>query len=159
MKFIIDEIIEKSNESDNKLNEDQVKWIISCNTSQYDIVGAFKELKKVEWKQSTNINMNDIVFIYISKPIQSIKYKCIATKVNLSSDGRIDDSKFVIDDTNYKSNGRYMELELLETYNDKQYPIELLKEYGIKSVQGPRKISKELSNYIDDISDNSLINE
>lgn len=52
------------NYSDNK-----EKWIIPCNPSQYDVVGAFKELKRVEWKQSTNINVDDIVFIYISKPI------------------------------------------------------------------------------------------
>lgn len=64
-----------------------------------------------------------------------------------------------MNDTNYKSNGRYMELELLETYNDTQYSIGLLKEYGIKSIQGPRKISKELSNYIYDISNNYSINE
>lgn len=114
------------------------KWIVPCNPSQYDVFGAFKQLKRVEWKQITNINVGDIVFIYISKPIQAIKYKCIATKVNLPSAGRIDDSKFVIDDTKYKSNGRYMELELLEKYNDKQYPIELLKnmELNLYKAQG-----------------------
>lgn len=155
MKEVIENIIEKlgDNNYNIDINNKKVQWIIPCNPSQYDVVGAFKGLKRLEWKQGTNINVGDIVFIYISKPIQEIKYKCIVTKVNLLSVGRIDDSKFIIDDTNYKNNGRYMELEFLEMYSDKLYYIELLREFGIKSVQGPMRMSENLSNYINNTND------
>lgn len=44
-----------------KSSKDICEWIIPCNVKYYDIIGAFKELKKIEWKQSVNIKVNDIV--------------------------------------------------------------------------------------------------
>ena len=124
------------------------EWVISCNPSYYDVIGAFNELECIEWKQSTNIKVGDIVYIYVSSPVKEIKYKCIARKVNLNSAGRIDDSKFMIDDSNYRNYGRYMELELITKYQDKQYTLNDLKQHGLRSVQGPSKLSEELQNYI-----------
>lgn len=124
------------------------EWIISCNPSYYDVAGAFNKLKEIEWKQSVNINVGDIVYIYVGKPFKEIKYKCIAKKVDLNSAGRIDDSEFMLDNSNYNNYGRYMELSLLIKYEDQQYPLSKLKEHGLKSVQGPSKVTKELYNYI-----------
>ena len=39
------------------------------------MVGAFKKLNVVEWKQSVNIENGDIVYIYVGKPISGIKFK------------------------------------------------------------------------------------
>lgn len=27
-------------------------WVIPCNTKAYDVIGAFKEFKRIDWKQS-----------------------------------------------------------------------------------------------------------
>lgn len=124
------------------------EWVITCNPSYYDVNGAFNKLKKIEWKQSVNINTGDIIYIYVGKPFKEIKYKCIAKKVDLNSAGRIDDSEFILDDSNYNNYGRYMELSLLTKYDEQQYPLSKLRERGLKSVQGPSKVSKELSKYI-----------
>lgn len=124
------------------------EWVITCNPSYYDVNGAFNKLKKIEWKQSVNINTGDIIYIYVGKPFKEIKYKCIAKKVDLNSAGRIDDSEFILDDSNYNNYGRYMELSLLTKYDEQQYPLSKLRERGLKSVQGPSKVSEELSNYI-----------
>ncbi|MGL5756584.1 MAG: HNH endonuclease [Paraclostridium sp.] len=124
------------------------EWIISCNPSDYDVVGAFNKLEKLEWKQSTNINIGDVVYIYVSSPVQEIKYKCTVRKVNLKSSERIDDSEFVLDDSKYKDYGRYMELELINKYLDKQYNFRALKQHGLKSVQGPSRVTQELLDYI-----------
>lgn len=31
------------------------EWFITCNPSDYDVDGAFHELKKIDWKQSNDI--------------------------------------------------------------------------------------------------------
>lgn len=123
-------------------------WIIPCNPRYYDVIGAFSNLNKIEWKQSTNIKVGDIVYIYVSSPYKEIKFKCIARKVDMVSAGRIDDSKYILDDTNYKNYGRYMELELVKKYKNNQYPFEIIKQKGVKAIQGPSRITEELNYYI-----------
>ncbi len=40
------------------------QWIISCNIKYYDVIGAFKKLQKLDWKQSNkSIEIGDEVFI------------------------------------------------------------------------------------------------
>ena len=123
-------------------------WIIPCNPKYYDVVGAFNELHRIEWKQSTNIKVGDIVYIYVGGPYKEIKYKCVAKRVDLSSAERIDDSKYILNDANYKNYGRYMELELLVKYEEQQCPFTKVKQYGPKSIQKPSRVTKELDNYI-----------
>ena len=61
---------------------------------------------------------------------------------------RINDSKFILDGSNYNDYGRYMVLELVSEYEDQQYPYCDLKHKGLTSVQGPSRVKHELSNYI-----------
>ena len=43
-------------------------WIIPCNLSYYNVVGAFDSLTSVDWKQSSNVEVGDIVYIYVGRP-------------------------------------------------------------------------------------------
>lgn len=122
-------------------------WIIICNPRFYDVIGAFKKFNCIEWKQSTNIQQGDTVYIYIGNPYKEIRYKCVARKVDLEKT-IIDDSEFILDGSNYENYGRYMTVELVREYEEKQYPYSELKKNGLKSVQGPGRISEELANYI-----------
>ena len=88
------------------------KWLIPCNISKYDVIGAFNKLNKIQWKQSSNVNKNDTVFIYLSKPISGIVYKCRVLRVDLPK-VTINDRQFILDGSNYEDYGRYMELELI----------------------------------------------
>src|SRR5699024_11940603 len=92
-------------------------WVISCNLNHYNVIDAFKKLNTLHWKQSTNVQAGDIVFIYVTNPIGAIKFKTKVNKVDLPY-VEIDDQEFIIDGTNYEHHNRYMELELLRTYND-----------------------------------------
>lgn len=120
------------------------EWIIPCNISQYDIIGAFERFVEIEWKQSTNIQKGDIVYIYVGAPISAIKYRCKVLEVELPQ-VTIDDSEFVIDDTNYGNYGRYMRLHMLEEKDDSVLSRKYLMDNGLKSVQGPSKVTTELS--------------
>jgi hypothetical protein len=57
-----------------------------------------------------------ILFIFLcwSTNFRVLAYKCEAIKVDLSED-LIDDTEFVLDDSNYGNYGRYMRLHLLES--------------------------------------------
>lgn len=142
------------------------EWLTPCNIAEYDIIGAFKKFKKLNWKQSTNIQIGDVVYIYIGKPYSAIKYKCYVRKTNLSS-AEIDDSEYVIDGTNYSSHGRYLELEFLQKFSTTLLERKKLMENGLKQIQGPHRITNELSCYINyvtgsllnDMEDDELLNE
>lgn len=125
------------------------EWIVPCNLKYYNVTGAFEKLDKIDWKQSNkNIQPDDIVYIYVGKPVQAIIYKCRVNKVNISGI-EIDDSEFVIDGTNYESYERHMELELINIYDKNIISIEKMKENGIKgNIQCTRKVQSELSYYI-----------
>ncbi|MDE6678531.1 MAG: hypothetical protein K2K02_05775, partial [Ruminococcus sp.] len=93
------------------------EWIVPCNPKYYNVKGAFEKMKNLDWKQSNkNIHKDDIVYIYVGKPVQAIVYKCKVNKVNLSNI-EIDDSEFVIDGTNYETYKRHMELEIITIYD------------------------------------------
>lgn len=123
------------------------EWIIICNPKKYDVVSAFKNLKILNWKQTTNIKQNDLIYIYCGKPLSKIGFKCIVRNVNKPFDD-IDDSRFEIDNSNYNRTGRYIELELLNVFDDERLNYKYLKKNGLNTVQGPSRINEDLSNYI-----------
>jgi|SRR5690625_2415857 len=123
------------------------EWIIPCNIKHYDVIGAFNHMSTLNWKQSTNIKVGDTVYIYVSKPLGAIKYKTKVNAVDLTS-VQIDDSEFVIHGSNYKNHGRYMELELIETFDDNLFTYDELKSFGLKSIKGPSKIKDNLSEFM-----------
>ena len=123
------------------------EWIIICNPNSYDVMGAFRKLKRIDWKQSINAEIGDQVFIYVGKPEKAIRYKCIVRKTNLPTQ-EIDDNDFRIDDSNYDGFGRYMELELVKQYNNEKLNLDALMRNGLKTVQGPSRATPQLSSYL-----------
>lgn len=122
-------------------------WIISCNPDYYDVINAFNEFNTLNWKQSTNIKVGDVVYIYVSSPYKAIKYKTEVSAVNLS-EYKTYDSDFVIDGSHYEDHGRYMELEFLQTFDDDLLPYDVLKANGLGSVQGPSRMTYELESFV-----------
>ncbi len=123
-------------------------WIIPCNLDFYDVEGAFSRFQKLNWKQSRSIEVGDIVYIYVGKPVKAILYKCCATKVNLPS-VEIDDSVFVKKGDAFEHYGNYMELKLEYSFSHEQLTLSKLAAAGMKgNVQGPRKIPPELLSFL-----------
>ena len=104
-------------------------WIISSNPDEFDVEKAFEEDNSVEWDRGryTGINKDDIVYIYISKPIQAMKFK---TKV-----------------ANVIEN--IMVLKLVKRLNPEKFSLNRLQEHGLnRNVQGKITITGELFEYI-----------
>lgn len=43
-----------------------MKWIISANPKKYDVVSAFNQYDYIDWSQSANHEIGDIIYIYCS---------------------------------------------------------------------------------------------
>ena len=50
------------------------EWFISGNPKKYNLIDAFSDLGKVDWKQSTNVEKGDIVYIYVSADKQCMPF-------------------------------------------------------------------------------------
>lgn len=123
-------------------------WIIPCNPQYYDVFGAFDKFKVLDWHQANpNMEIGDIVYIYVGKPTQAIMFKCKVNKVNLS-ENNVDDSEFAKNRGVY-DNQRYMELELLKKYSQDVLSMAVLREHGVQGwIMGPRTMQPQLREYV-----------
>ena len=127
------------------------EWIITSNLNRFDVIGAFNKFNKINREQKINVEPGDIVFIYISEPVSAIKYKCVVTKVDLPHP-TVDNSEFKVDGIAHENVGKYMELQLLERLDNPALAYDKLKENGLNAVQGPSKVTTQLSNYIQNMT-------
>ena len=51
------------------------KWIVPANPKYFDIDKALEKNNTIIWKQTTDIQINDIIYVYVGKPYSSIMYK------------------------------------------------------------------------------------
>ena len=128
-------------------------WFVPANIYYYDVFGAFKDLKVLDWKQtSTIIAVGDIVYIYVSNPIRAVMFKCKVNKVNLPV-CEIDDSKYVVKGETYQNYKRYMELECLKTYTASQLSYEKLVEHGLNgAIMSQRRIAPSVLEFIESVN-------
>ena len=123
----IDNSFDMINESD--------EWIVPANPKYYDVINCFNDTDEIMWKQSSNIQVNDIVYLYVADPYSKIMYKCKAIEVNIPYEYK---------DKNLSIN-YVMKIKLLKRLDDKNYTFKYLNDLGIKAIRGPRKITKEVS--------------
>ena len=114
------------------------EWIIPANPKYYSVKDALKESNIILWKQSTDIKVDDIVYLYLASPYSSIMYKFKVLEVNIPYQ--------------YKDNNlnmkKAMKIELLKEYPKGELSFDKLKEFGVNSIRGPRYMPVELSEYI-----------
>lgn len=68
----------------------------------------------MDWKQSTNVEEGDIVYIYVSEEEHAVRLKCYANKVNIEVPD-IDDRKYDLTGEFDGKAGRYMRWRLQDT--------------------------------------------
>ncbi len=133
-----DEEIMQYIEESHKFTEKAEEWIIPANPKFYDVINCFNDTDTVIWKQSSNIKVGDLVYLYVTAPYSAILYRCKAEEVDIP---------YKYKDKNI-SISKAMKLKLLARFDKADYTFEKLKEYGIRAVRGPRLITKKLSEEI-----------
>lgn len=130
---------------------EQREWILPCNTSYYDIENALKSLKRIDWRQTTQLNkaqVGDIIYIYCKdKKVSEIRYKGAILAVN-KKENIIDDSRYSADGA--VSVGPCIEIAVFRDYDigdDLTYAK--LKEHGLLSrLQGPTVVKGSVADYL-----------
>ncbi len=116
-----------------KYTEISNEWIIPANATYFDVIEYFNTNKEVLWKQSSNIKVGDIVYVYLSSPYSALMYKTKATRVN--------EDYF---STRRQKHDKAMYLEVLKSYPKDKFNFKRLNELGVRAIRGPRHITKEL---------------
>ena len=122
----------------NNTEKSQREWIVPANPKYYDIQSTYVEGSIQHWKQSSNIQVGDIVYIYVGAPVSAILYQCEVLKCNIPysyHEEKINISKMI-------------EIKVLKGYDNDFLPFSKLKEFGINAIRGPRFMPKVLSDYI-----------
>ena len=132
------------------MNKNINYWTISCNIDDYNLIETFKTFKCIEWKQIlNNVEINDIVYVYVGQPYSQIMYKCKINKINITTPS-IDDRKYWSNPNEFGNYKRYMEIELLEDYsNNELFTYSNLKQYGLSNIQSQASATETLINYIE----------
>ena len=130
---------------------EQREWILPCNTSYYDIDNALKSLKRIDWRQTTQLNkaqVGDIIYIYCkNKKVSEIVYKGAILAVNKMED-IIDDSRYSADGA--ISAGPCIEIAVFRVYElQGELTYAKLKEHGLLSrLQGPTVVKGTVADYL-----------
>ena len=124
------------------------EWILSGNPENYDLKAAFRELGTLDWKQKANVAVGDIVYIYVSKTVHAIQFKCRARGVDKKL-STIDDSKFQISGEFDDGKGKYMELQMIKEFSSKLLDKGALEKHGFKPSRGPMRVQSEVKEYLD----------
>lgn len=111
------------------------EWLVPANPKYYDIEDAFRQSDEILWKQSGNILVGDIAYMYVAQPVSAILYKCEVTQADIPY--RYHDDNLAMT--------KAMRIRLLKTYSSDAFTFAKLSEYGIRAVRGPRGVPESLS--------------
>ena len=120
-------------------------WIIPVdekNQPQY----YFDKDGCIDWeKHNYGYEVNDIVYIYLNKPIGRVKWKTKVIKTNFPISDALYPEEF------FNSNSEYLvRFELLEQVDKEELSYENLLENGLNGpIFGPRRLNGSLLNYIE----------
>ena len=124
-----------------------MNWIISANSRMYDHSSSFEHYGSIDWRQgNAKFEVGDVVYIYCTRPLMMLQYKCIVERINLNSSEIRDDKEYWLDDSEYYKalDGKFMTLRLLEQVSNHHMTLKMLKENGLKAApQGPVRIKDD----------------
>lgn len=136
-------------------NNAQLKnyWIIPGNLRIFRISDYFKCNDIIDWKQSHyKFLVGDIVFIYISNPISSIRYMLEVVKCDIPYKDSLNDEEFWTSSYEMADNVKsykYVRLKLLKFSDSPFLHLNWLAKYGLSVPQGAtHNLSSNLVDYI-----------
>ena len=128
-------------------------WIIPGNQKIFRITDYFRDHDIVDWKQSHyQFGVGDIVFIYVSSPVSSVRYMLEVLERDITFEESADDSLYWTDKhptIKEAKHYRYVRLKLLKSSTSSALHVGRLVDFGFKAPQGPiRKLSAELIQHL-----------
>ena len=111
-------------------------WIVPSNDSTFRIADAIKANNGVvDWRQSNNFAVGDIVFIYKAKPEQRVVYRMEVVGVKIPEDEALEQEECWTDQMAYidgLGRSQYVRFKLQEEYLDDIFSLHHLHEHGFR---------------------------
>ena len=128
-------------------------WIIPGNLKIFRISDYFKYNDIIDWKQSHyKFTIGDIVFIYISNPISSIRYMLEVVKCDIPYKDSLNDEEYWTSSHEMAGNVKsykYVRLKLLKFSDSPFLHLNSLAKHGLSVPQGAtHNLSSNLVDYI-----------
>ena len=115
-------------------------WIIPGNLKIFRITDYFSNNNVVDWKQSHyKFSVGDIIFLYVSSPISSIRYMLEVIKTDIPFEESIKDGEYWTSEHPVAEEVRsynYVRLKLLKKSDSPALHIDALSKNRIKAPQG-----------------------
>lgn len=130
-----------------------MEWLIVANYNIYNHAKAFEELPYINWRQTANYNIGDLIYIYSAKPLEVIEFLAEVIEINVQFKDCINDEIYWVSKDKYlknKENRKYARFKLIQKFNKNLITISDLKNHGLKgNIQGPRKLRDSDGNLTD----------
>ena len=128
-------------------------WIVPSNDNTFRIADAIKANNGiVDWRQSNNFAVGDMVLIYKSKPEQRVAFRMEVIAVGIKEEDAIDQEEFWTDQMAYFDGlGRsiYVRFKLLEEISDDAMSLQQLHAHGFKGyIQSVQHCPEEAIEFI-----------
>lgn len=126
-------------------------WIFISSTKQFRMHDWLASNEYVEYVQRNKVQVNDIIYLYTTAPIQRIEYKMIVDRINVPFDEIIDDSAYSLNPSSIvNKDDLYVRLKLIKKVETPLLHLNFLREYGLRScMQSAITVSGELLEYIE----------
>lgn len=123
-------------------------WLLPSNAKNYDVEKAFLKYHTIDWHQTNSqIAVNDIVYIYETKPQQVVRFTCLVTAVNKKSANKKDRDCYK-DSTPFENKDCYMTLKFQRRFEDVLPDRAGLEANGVPVVRGMMKVPEKALTYI-----------
>lgn len=119
------------------------EWIVPANPKYYDLTKHFRLNHISEWKQSVRAAVGDTVYIYTAAPYSAILYKTEVVETDIPNH---------YSDRHIHMN-RLMKLKVLKIYPPELLTMKVLRAFGVRSMQGSKRVPLELKKVIDSLND------
>lgn len=136
------------------------EWIVPSNPATYDALKALDSLTEINWSESTSAKIadGDIVYLYVTRPIQALTHRCLVVDSGVPFNRRVDDDRFWVDQDSLKERRTrsWLRLRLLHTFDGSErarLSLQALLANGLKSApQGRMRVPAAVSTLINMVS-------
>lgn len=129
-------------------------WIFISSPKQFRMHDWLATNEYVEYVQRNKVQVNDIVYLYTTAPVQRIEYKMIVDRINVPYDEMIDDSAYSLreepTEVRFDMDTLFVRLKLIKKVENPLLHLNFLRGYGLRSsMQSALTVSGELLEYIE----------
>lgn len=119
-------------------------WLLSSGSKKFQLEKCLEKYGYVDWTQTRKVEVGDLVFVYISKPVGIVKYLMKVECINMSFEKTTDNKEYWIDKSVYQKdrekNRFFRIVKVKELPKDDELTFNSLSYNGLGGVQGMQKL-------------------